>query len=214
MARRTKGSPRIKLEITEADRATAKASNSYGCLIADALKRAGYLRPSVDMATTSLTDPVTGNRCTYLTPHSGQHLLLGLDQGWPIEGVVEVEYRRAVQITPVIRSRVRSNQRAERLAALEAKEQAGTLTPPDKAALTKMRRNPGAASRPTTTGRAEVKANGVVLGGQPRVKGPAHPNLLRGYNRIYGAKLADPGQAFTEAVEAAVREREASSSVS
>ena len=39
------------------------------------------------------------------------------------------------------------------------------------------------------------------------MQGKPHPNLLRGRNRHFGAKLADPGQAFHDAVEAAVAER-------
>ena len=38
-------------------------------------------------------------------------------------------------------------------------------------------------------------------------QGEAHPNLLRGRDRHFGAKLADPGEAFREAVEAAVADR-------
>ena len=47
----------------------------------------------------------------------------------------------------------------------------------------------------------------VVYGGRPLPQGEAHPNLLRGRDRHFGAKLADPGEAFREAVEAAVADR-------
>jgi len=36
------------------------------------------------------------------------------------------------------------------------------------------------------------------------MQGEPHPNLLRGRDRHYGAKLADPGQVFRDAVEEAV----------
>ena len=51
----------------------------------------------------------------------------------------------------------------------------------------------------------------VVLGGDPLVQGPPHPNLLRGRDRHFGAKVARPGLAFEEAVEAAVSQRLATS---
>lgn len=214
MARTKKGSPRITIEITEANRQTAIASNSGGCLIADALKRDGWLNPAVDMATIRFTDPETKNRLTYLTPPAGQHLLLSFDQGWPTDGPVQIGLRRAVKIDPPHRASQKTADRAARIVELEAKESAGTLSKGDKAALTVMRGNPDIATRPGSPGRAKITSDGTVIGGKPIPQGPAHPNLLRGRNRIYGAKLADPGQAFTEAVDAAVREREASSSAS
>jgi hypothetical protein len=209
MARRRKGSPRISLEITEENRQAAIESNSGGCLIADALKRAGWLNPTVDMATIRVTDPETKNRLTYLTPPAGQHILLSFDQGWPEEDSVHVSLRRAVKITPTTKSRPQAEQRAARLAELEAKERRGeTLTTSEKAALTKMRSNPEVAVRPHKRGRAILTSDGTVTGGAPIPQGPAHPNLLRGRNRIYGAKLADPGRAFEQAVAAAVQERD------
>jgi hypothetical protein len=46
-----------------------------------------------------------------------------------------------------------------------------------------------------------------VEGGRPIAHGPDLPNLLRGRNRHFGAKLADPGEAFREAVAAGVAEK-------
>jgi hypothetical protein len=65
---------------------------------------------------------------------------------------------------------------------------------------------------PPSRGPAIIEENkGVpyptVHGGNPLAQGPAHPNLLRGRDRHFGAKMADPGVAFREAVEEAVRER-------
>ena len=37
--------------------------------------------------------------------------------------------------------------------------------------------------------------------------GEPHPNLLRGHDRHFGAKLANPGVVFEEAVAAEVAER-------
>ena len=44
----------------------------------------------------------------------------------------------------------------------------------------------------------------VVRGGEPLVQGKAHPNLLRGHDRHFGAKLSHPGDAFQQAVDQAV----------
>jgi len=77
-------------------------------------------------------------------------------------------------------------------------------------ALTRMRNPTPTPERPTSVGPPEVhgssRARPVVVGGRPLPHG-THPNLLRGRDRIFGAKLADPGLAFNEAVEAAVAER-------
>lgn len=213
MARKRKGSPRITVEITEANRQAAVDSNSGGCLIADALKRGGWLNPTVDMATIRVTDPETKNRLTYLTPPTGQHVLLGFDQGWPAEGLVSLHLHRAVKITRArSASKPQNDRRAARLAELEAKDAAGEImSRSDRAALTRMRRNPDVATRPVAADPTTIADDGTVIGGRSPVQGPAHPNLLRGRNRIYGAKLADPGRAFEQAVAAAVAEREASS---
>jgi hypothetical protein len=211
MARNRKGSPRITLQITEADRVCAIESNSGACLIADALKRLGYTAVTVDMATIRFTDPKAGKRYTYLTPPAAQHCLLSFDQGWPVEGIVEIRLQRAVKIVPVTLSRPRAKSREERLQLLEAKEVDGTLTRQEKAGLTRMRHNPG--KKPSTEGPVEVTPDGTVVGGTPIPQGPAHPNLLRGRNRIYGAKLADPGKAFQEAVQAALRDQQETGSL-
>lgn len=210
MARTRKGSPRIELQITDADRATAVQSNSGGCLIADALKRAGYSNPSVDMATIRVTDREAGKRYTYLTPPNAQHCLLGFDQGWPVDGLVGISLTRAVKITPVTSSNGEAEDRASKIASLEAKTRNGIpLSRIEAAALGKMRKA-RRRKRPTSTGPSTVDAHGTVIGGAPIPQGPSHPNLLRGRNRVYGAKLADPGQAFRSAVEAGIRQREAS----
>ena len=62
--------------------------------------------------------------------------------------------------------------------------------------------------RPANYGPADVKVDDnrgtVVYGGSAIPLGKTHPNLLRGRDRHFGAKLADPGKVFNEAVEAAV----------
>jgi hypothetical protein len=45
-----------------------------------------------------------------------------------------------------------------------------------------------------------------VVGGAPPKKLPSNPNLLTGRNRHFGARLADPGMAFREAVAQRVAE--------
>lgn len=213
MARKA-ASPSLTLRITDDQRQRAIESNSGGCLVADAIKSQypEYTKVTVDMATIRFSDAAKGVRYTYLTPPAAQHFLLAFDQGWPTTGG-EVYLKRAVKITTMIeksRQPARLRARQERLAALEAKAAAGTLTKNERGALTKLRENrpPG---RPSTYGEPEVvlhRGGGVtVVGGVPPRMGPAHPNLLRGRDRHFGAKLADPGSAFREAVDAAVAER-------
>jgi hypothetical protein len=215
MARNKFTSPTLALDITDANRQQAIESHSGGCLIADAIKRQypHLTGITVDMATVRASDRAKGERYVYLTPPAAQHVLLAFDQGWrvPTESVV---IKRAVQVTPIkARSRAVKATRQERLAELEALEAEGApMTRQEKAALTRVRK---VVDRPTTEGKPEVKVvdggsnHGVVVrGGRPPVQGPAHPNLLRGRNRHFGAKLADPGKAFEEAVEKGIAARQ------
>ncbi len=219
MARNKFGSPTIAVAITEEQHAKAVKSSSGGCLIADAITKQypQFSRVTVDMATIRVSDRKEGKRYTYLTPPSAQHLLLSYDQGWP-NATEEVVVRRAVKITPITRQKTGRDsstavgqRRETRKSELEAKVAAGEeLTIGERRALGKVSNPQPRVERPTSEGPAEVKVDErgtVVHGGRPLPQGKAHPNLLRGRDRHFGAKLADPGEAFREAVDAAVAER-------
>jgi hypothetical protein len=220
MAKTKFSSPRLKLTIDETKWQTAKQSDSGGCLIADAIRDAypvDLRKDDVDVtvATIEIRDRVEGVKYTYLTPPDAQQLLLAFDQGWP-QPSQTLTVTRAVKITPIrkggaIQLEKRRLDRLGRLAELEEKEDAGILTSREKSALTRMRNAKPTPDRPTSNGPAEVEeVNGVpvVYGGRPLKKNPGNLNLLGGRRRIFGAKVADPGQAFREAVEKAVEERE------
>lgn len=220
MARR-KGrgaSPTLKVAISEEQREKAIRSNSGGCLIADAIKSQypHLSKVEVDMATIRVTDREAGERYTYLTPPDAQHVLLSFDQGWP-NPVREMTIRAALHIRKITGQPRRlaevAARREQRIVELESKRDQGEpLTKNEKASLTRMQNFQPAPPRPTSKGSPEIierpGQRSVVVGGQSPVKGEAHPNLLRGRNRHFGAKLADPGIAFKEAVEAAIAERE------
>lgn len=225
MSRPKNTSPRLDIKITDEEIAHAVQSNSGGCLIADAIKRQypNLTCITVDMATIRATDRQRGERYTYLTPAMAQHVLLSFDQGWP-NPTDELTIRSAVHISKITEAKnapsrkLNSMQRAERLAVLEEKVAHGIdLTKTERSALTRMRRAAARkVDRPTSAAPAEVvvQRGGVtVVGGRPPVVGKPHPNLLRGRNRHFGAKLADPGQAFREAVEAELRHRSPVNSV-
>lgn len=216
MARTKFTSPTLNLRITADQHERAVQSDSGGCLIADAIK-AQYpqlTNVTVDMATIRASDRKAGVRYTYLTPPLAQHVLLAYDQGWP-QPADEVVVKRAVKVTPITRaSGDRAHheaRRAARKAELEARVAAGEqLTSGEARALGRVRNAKPAPERPSSKGPVEVKGehrDTVIYGGQPLVQGKSHPNLLRGRDRHFGAKLADPGQAFNEAVETAVAER-------
>lgn len=220
MARNKFGSPTLDLQITAEQHEQAVKSASGGCLIADAIKSQypELTGVTVDMATIRVTDRKKGKRYTYLTPPVAQHLLLSFDQGWP-NPIEHLRIRRAVNITPITRAKAGRNsveataeRREARREELQAKVSAGEdLTADEKRALTRANNPKPSQERPSSHGPAEVKVDAgpgaIVHGGKPLPKGKSHPNLLRGRDRHFGAKLADPGQAFTEAVEAAVAER-------
>jgi hypothetical protein len=224
MARRKFASPTLEVQITQENHERAVGSASGGCLIADAIKEQypHLSKVTVDMATIRATDRKQGVRFTWLTPPVAQHLLLGYDQGWP-QATDRITLRRAVQVTRIKRNKgvaaaVAANRR-ERILEFEQRIAKGDdLTRGEKSALGRLRSSeagPPAPDRPSSHGRSEVRVEGqrgtVVEGGPPRVQGKPHPNLLRGRDRHFGAKLADPGQAFNEAVEAAVAQRLAAS---
>jgi hypothetical protein len=220
MTRRRYSSPVLQVDITQDQYDQAIQSHSGACLIADAIK-AQYphlTKVAVDMATVRATDRKRGERYIYLTPPTAQHVLLAFDQGWP-NPADQLTIKGAVQIVPVTRARTgpasiagQGEKRAARRAELEAKQAAGeTLTQHERASLTRVTKPRKPAERPTTPGPAEVtRQRGrevTVRGGKPIMQGAAHPNLLRGQDRHFGAKLADPGVVFREAVDAAVAER-------
>lgn len=218
MARNKYGSPTLELDITPEQHERAVESASGGCLIADAIKSQypELTGVTVDMATIRVTDRKKGQRYVYLTPPVAQHLLLSFDQGWP-QSADHVTIKRAVKVSPITRNRKGPNsavaaaeRRAQRIAELEVKKQESGLTKREEGTLKRMLSAKPAPTRPTSHGPAEVsvRSEGVVVsGGVPIPQGPAHPNLLRGRDRHFGAKLADPGKAFNDAVEAAVANR-------
>ena len=211
-------SPTLQLTISEERHEQAVRSRSGACLIADAIKEQ-YPHLSgivVDMATIRVSDRAKGLRYTYLTPPTAQHLLLAFDQGWN-KAVDSLRIRQAVKIDAITRSpndrQTKAEHREARLAELNEKLDRGEeLTRVEKSSLSRMT-NPNrkpSPPRPPSVGPVKdviaSRGNGpaTVVGGRRMKQGEAHPNLLRSRNRHFGAKLADPGVAFQEAVDQAV----------
>ena len=216
------GSPTLQLKLAAEQHERAIRSNSGGCLIADAIKQQyPHLSAiSVDMATIRVSDRAKGLRYTYLTPSTAQHVLLAFDQGWrnPID---TLEIRRAVKIDQITTNgrptqQKRAQQREERLEELQLKLDSGDdLTPVEKRSLSRMTNPKAPASKPSPPTRPTARGPisevitpkgkpATVVGGTPIPQGPSHPNLLRGRNRLFGAKIADPGVAFQEALDQAI----------
>jgi hypothetical protein len=216
MAQVKQGSPYLRLEISEEDWERAKRSKSGVCLIADAIKKQypQFSHPTVDMQTIRFSDREAGQRYTYLTPEGAQRVLLSFDQGWR-QLANKITLQRAVKISPITRSSAdrltKTARREARKAELEAKiEQGEELTRGEKTAYTRITNAKPAPERPTNHGPAEVKGRHhgetVVHGGRPLLRGESHPNLLQGTDRHYGAKQADPGVVFKEALEAGIED--------
>jgi hypothetical protein len=208
------------VQITKQRREKAVRSNSGGCLIADAIKETypALTGVSVDMATVRVSDRKMGVRFIYLTPPAAQQMLLSFDQGW--EPTVEnLTIRRAVQIVPIVKARSdrggrkqREAARSKRLKELQERKVKGTLTSDERRSLTRMLNANRTPKRPSSYGVPRIETmpdrkGVVVIGGAPLPQGPSHPNLLRGSNRHFGAKLADPGEAFAKAVDAEIAAR-------
>jgi hypothetical protein len=211
--------PRLEVQITPENWERAVRSSSGGCLIADAIKEQypQFSHVVVDMATIRVTDREAGNRYIYLSPDEAQHLLLAYDQGWS-QPFDRVRTRKPVQIVPITRTQSGSQSEtrrreasALRRAELEGKEARGEeMTPSEKASLTRLRNPKPRSARPRAEGVVKVSGknrNTTIHGGRPLMQGDPHPNLLRGRDRHFGAKMSQPGLAFEEAVEAAVAEK-------
>ena len=217
MPRQSKfSSPTLDLEIGPEAYERAIRSASGSCLIADAIKQQypHLTHVSVDMATVRVSDKKKGIRYTYLTPEAGQMCLLAFDQGWsnPHDRVV---LRRAVKIDPIVAAKpdaptvaAHAEAVAARRAAAVTKQARGEeLTRGEKISLAHAQRQQERVERPSARGGPEVLSVGageaggaVVRGGAPLKQGQAHPNVLRGLNRHFGAKLAKGGSAWEEAV--------------
>jgi hypothetical protein len=210
-------SPTLRITITETNWQHAVRSSSGTCLIADAIKEQ-YPQLSavqVDMTTVRATDRERGVRYVYLTPEPAQLTLVHFDQGWK-QPPPDLVIKRAVQVFPITRHKTGPysaaaiiERRAARQAELETKEAAGEpLDPPEKRVLTRFRNAPPPVERPTARGPAKVKVypssgphgGATIVGGEPLPQGQGNPNLLRGTNRHFGAKMAKPGLAWEEAV--------------
>ncbi|HKE51285.1 MAG TPA: hypothetical protein VKE25_07225 [Actinomycetes bacterium] len=215
----THTSPTLNIDITPEQYDRAVKSDSGACLIADAIKaqHPHLSSVSVDMATIRVSDRKRGLRFVYLTPPEAQHVLLSFDQGWsnPTE---KLTIKRAVRVQVITRNATgpKSNEgRAERREAkktmLEAKVAAGEeLTRGEKSSLRQLQKPYEPIERPASQPPVTASPGGsvpTVVGGQPMVQGPSHPNLLRGRKRHFGAKVSSPGVQWTEAIEQAVEER-------
>lgn len=210
-------SPRPRITVTEAHIVGAIRSHSGGCMVVQAIKeqRPEMSSVMVDVATTRMTDAAKGLRYFYETPAAVQNLLLGFDQGWDTAVLNPVTFTlgRALKITNVVaQSKSKVERRRERLAELTAKEVTGTLTGPERGVLTKMRRHDVEHPPRDTSNRgvADIPGDGLqrtVVGGSPIPLGPPNPQLLRSTTRIFGARQADPGALFRDAVDAEVAKR-------
>ena len=219
-------SPTLAITITDEQHERAVKSDSGACLIADAIKHQypHLSSVSVDMATVRVSDRKRGLRFVYLTPPEAQHVLLSFDQGWSTT-TTELTIKRAVKVNTITRAKSgkgsieqQRQTREDKRATLEAKQAAGEeLTRGEKISLGHLQRAYEPVERPTaqppvTVSNLNGSGTPTIVGGQPIVQGPAHPNLLRSRKRHFGAKVASPGEQWQQAVEQAVAERMAAQS--
>lgn len=214
-------SPTLEITITDEQYQRAVQSDSGACLIADAIKHQypHLSSVSVDMATIRVSDRKRGLRFVYLTPPEAQHVLLSFDQGWS-NPTADLTVKRAVKVNVIARQKTGKNSieqtrqtREEKRTVLETKVAAGEeLTPGEKSSLRQLQRPYEPVERPTAQPPATAVSPGggaipTIVGGQPMVQGPAHPNLLRSRKRHFGARISAPGVQWQQAIEQAVNER-------
>lgn len=189
----------LQLEVTQEIIENATRRNSTACVLADALKIAipGGVRPLVDLQTMSITVPAKGVRYHWLTPRSAQRLLINFDQGAALgEESVRLTQGWATPITPNSSVRRRRMSREDRLAELEAGEEAGVLTPHEKRALGVMRSTDAQRSAIETQPSDEAVTTRTRHGGRPPLA-----SLTNANGRRYGlrlTKLTEHGQALID----------------
>lgn len=209
--------PVLQPEITEKNYERAVTGSSGACIAADAIKKdyPQFSRVDVDAATIRVTDKERGVRYTYLTPPAVQEALYMFDQGIRETALPKkLVIKQVVKITPIIRSvanlKLRTQQRAARIAELEAKEKGGELTSDEKRNLSKLRTRKEPPARPTSYGKPKdvgTDKQPVILGGAPEMsarKRKQNPNLLAGRNRIFCMKSAKPHEVYRKQLETEV----------
>lgn len=91
---------RRKITVTPANEAQARASASMSCLIANAMRDQGLIRPRADFAQLRWTDPVTKERVTALTPPAAQAVIANFDKGIPLAEEVTFFIPRPIHKRP------------------------------------------------------------------------------------------------------------------
>lgn len=184
----------LKLQITQEIIDHAVRKDSTSCLIADALKATipGSSRPLADLQTISVSIPERGLRYHWLTPRSGQKLLLDFDAGASIEPCVVGLHLGWT--TPIDKGHARKPQRAadrkKRRAELEDKEARGSLTDIEARSLATMRATDLRDAQP------KEPADRTQRTGRPPLGSLSNANTRRYGLRL--ARLTPHGERLTE----------------
>jgi hypothetical protein len=190
-------------EVTQEDIDAAVRADSSHCVIADSIARTvGLKRVHVDLQVITFSDPVKGERVSFLTPEICQDHLIAFDQGEEVHPF-SFTLRRPIQIRKMSTGGGSAGpsaaaDRAERLTALRAKRDAGEpLTRGEKIALTKMERtgdlDPSKVAYQPKTVETHPKEQPIVRGGKSLPK--AVLSNAKGRVRRYGLRQAKPGVA-------------------
>jgi hypothetical protein len=99
--KRSLKSPRVTVTVELETIFAAEQRSSSHCMIADAIKLAvpTAQRVSVDLATIRWTDPRSGRRHIYLTPHVAQVALVNFDKGEHTEPF-RFQLRQGISLSP------------------------------------------------------------------------------------------------------------------
>jgi len=203
--------PRVDVEVTQADIDAATPRDSGHCAIADALRRQiGARNPEVDLQIVTFTDPKRNIRVSFLTPEICQDYLLAFDHELPLEPFgfylrTPIRIRRAGRGAGTPKSKTALEDREARKRGLLEREEAGTITPRERASLKKMRQTDAAggigAKRPA--GSAEMvdhtdNSRPVFVGGRKPVARAAVLSNRKGRRRQYGLRQSERRDASPE----------------
>jgi hypothetical protein len=201
MTTKIKGSPRVRLAVTEELVAGAVQGDSGHCMIAEALKAALPFAKhvSVDIQTIRFSDPSTRARYVYLTPRMAQEALVAFDAGEDVEPF-RCELRNP-HITTMNPRRGRNPVPAEPLTGEQQRRRESMAY----ARKVRQGRAGGATPmlEPTTEGKPGPKGGGaplpVVTGGQPPPAGASYSGkgkVPAGRRRQHGIRALDRGSSL------------------
>jgi len=182
----TKPMSRFNVEVTERDIARATATDSYRCVVAQAVARTIPDATRIEVDTQSIRFTRDDARFIYLTPYAVQGYVIAFDAGEPIEPF-SFQLRNPQRVAR--RVRTETGKAADR-AAFHARKD--PLVPPTDGTSTQSKTPKAKPSKPKDDARAAYAA-GAAAAKEPLQKSDggrrSPPRVFKAKQRSYGHRL-------------------------